>query len=95
MPGTPEQVWAAIATGPGISAWLHHTEVEEREGGGRYAFHMGAGLNESGVVSGWDPPRRFATEGCGGSQPGKALPPGSPPSGWSRPAPGASVSCAW
>lgn len=60
--GTPEQVWAAIATGPGISAWLHHTEIEEREGG-RYAFDMGlgGGLNDSGVVAGWEPPRRFAT----------------------------------
>jgi uncharacterized protein YndB with AHSA1/START domain len=64
VPGTPEEVWEAIATGRGASAWLHHTEVEEREGG-RYAFDMGlgAGINASGTVSGWDPPRRFATEG--------------------------------
>lgn len=60
--GTPEQVWAAIATGPGISAWMHPTEVDEREGGS-FAFDMGFGLNESGVVTEWDPPRRFATEG--------------------------------
>ncbi len=33
VPGTPEQVWEAIATGPGITAWMHPTEIEEREGG--------------------------------------------------------------
>jgi uncharacterized protein YndB with AHSA1/START domain len=73
VPGTPEEVWEAIATSPGISAWLHHTEVEEREGG-RYAFDMGSGLNESGVVSGWDPPRRFATEGVRWEPGGEAPP---------------------
>lgn len=62
VPGTPEQVWEAIATGPGVTAWLHHTEIEERDGG-RYAFDMGNGLNDSGVVSAWEPPRRFATSG--------------------------------
>lgn len=59
---TPEQVWDAIATGPGVTAWMHHTEIEGRVGG-RFAFDMGlgAGLNESGSVSQWDPPHRFAT----------------------------------
>lgn len=59
---TPEQVWEAIATGPGVTAWMHHTEIEGREGG-RFAFDMGlgAGLNESGTVSAWEPPHRFAT----------------------------------
>ena len=32
VPGTPEQVWKAIATGPGISAWFVPSKVEEREG---------------------------------------------------------------
>ena len=31
MPGTPEEVWHAIATGPGITAWFVPTEVDERE----------------------------------------------------------------
>ena len=30
--GTPEQVWEAIATGPGISAWFVPTDIEERDG---------------------------------------------------------------
>ena len=40
VPGTPEEVWEAIATGPGITSWLHPTEVEEREGG-ELSFDMG------------------------------------------------------
>src|SRR3990170_123319 len=33
VPGTPEEVWQAIATGPGISSWFVPTRVEERVGG--------------------------------------------------------------
>ena len=32
VPGTPEEVWQAIATGPGISAWFVPAEFEERDG---------------------------------------------------------------
>jgi uncharacterized protein YndB with AHSA1/START domain len=63
--GTPEQVWQAIATGAGISAWLQPTTVEERAGGA-FAFDMaalGLGLNDSGRVTAWEPPHRFATGG--------------------------------
>ncbi len=31
-PGTPEEVWQAIATGPGISSWFVPTEFEELDG---------------------------------------------------------------
>lgn len=41
VPGTPEQIWEAIATGPGITSWLHPTEVEGREGG-ELSFDMAA-----------------------------------------------------
>jgi uncharacterized protein YndB with AHSA1/START domain len=63
VPGTPEQVWAAIATGPGISAWFVPTEVEEREGG-RSVSHFGPGDSMDGVatITAWEPPRRFAVE---------------------------------
>jgi uncharacterized protein YndB with AHSA1/START domain len=60
--GTPEQVWKAIATGPGISAWLQPTTVDERVGG-TFAFDMGFGRNDSGKVTAWEPPRRFGTGG--------------------------------
>ena len=33
VPGTPEEVWDAIATGPGVSSWFFPTEIEGREGG--------------------------------------------------------------
>jgi uncharacterized protein YndB with AHSA1/START domain len=58
VPGTPEQVWEAIATGPGITAWMHPTEVEEREGGA-LSFDMGSGPHP-GTVTAWEPPHRFA-----------------------------------
>jgi uncharacterized protein YndB with AHSA1/START domain len=69
--GTPEEVWEAIATGPGISAWLQPTEVEERAGG-RFSFDMGAGP-QAGTVTAWEPPRRFAQEVTW--EPGGDLPP--------------------
>ena len=61
LPGTPEQVWDAIATANGISSWMMPTELEEREGG-RVAFHMGEDLSSEGTVTGWDPPRRLVYE---------------------------------
>jgi uncharacterized protein YndB with AHSA1/START domain/predicted enzyme related to lactoylglutathione lyase len=62
--GTPEEVWAAIATGAGVSAWMHHTEIDGRAGG-RFAYDLGlgGGLNDTGRVAAYEPPRRFATEG--------------------------------
>ena len=33
VPGTPEEVWRAIATGPGISSWYVPHTVDEAEGG--------------------------------------------------------------
>jgi uncharacterized protein YndB with AHSA1/START domain len=59
VPGTPEQVWDAIATGPGIAAWFVPAEVDGRVGGA-IAYDMGGGLEEGAVVTAWEPPRRFA-----------------------------------
>lgn len=71
VPGTPEQVWAAIATGPGVTAWLHPTDIEERAGG-RYVFDMqlGAGVNNTGEVAAYERPHRFATAGVQWQPPG-------------------------
>ena len=60
LPGTPEQVWDAIATGNGISAWMLPTDLEEREGGA-VCFHMGE-TDSAGTVTTWDPPRRLVYE---------------------------------
>lgn len=59
FPGSPEQVWDAIATANDISSWFLPTELEEHEGGA-ICTHMGEEFSSSGTVTGWEPPRRFA-----------------------------------
>lgn len=61
VPGTPEQVWEAVATAKGMSAWFLPTELEEREGGALH-FTMGPEMGSDGHVTGWDPPRRIVYE---------------------------------
>ena len=69
VPGTPEEVWRAIATGPGISAWFVPTKLEEREGGA-VVLDFGPGMESESVIKAWDPPRRFVAENSGGMGPG-------------------------
>ena len=69
VPGTPEEVWQAIATGPGISGWFFPAEVEERPGG-RVVWHMEPGLDAPGAITAWEPPRRLALEEPRGWRPG-------------------------
>src|ERR1700716_1691432 len=59
VPGTPEEVWQAIATGPGVSAWFVPTE--EREDG-TVVSHFGPGMDAVATKTAWDPPQRFAAE---------------------------------
>ena len=60
LDATPEQVWEAIATGPGIDGWLMgRNQVEPREGGA--ARMTLAGVTEESTVTAWEPPKRFAT----------------------------------
>jgi uncharacterized protein YndB with AHSA1/START domain len=55
---TPEQVWEAIATGPGQDSWfMGRNEVEPREGG-KGSFSIG-GFTEETTIETWDPPKRF------------------------------------
>lgn len=61
VPGTAEQVWQAVATAKGMSAWFLPTELEEREGGALH-FAMGPDMGSDGHVTGWDPPRRITYE---------------------------------
>ncbi len=69
--GTPEQVWEAIATGPGISVWFVPTELEEQPGGTVTQRHdQGPGGVVTGTVGVWEPPRRFGWVDDGGWQPG-------------------------
>ncbi|MFF1909325.1 SRPBCC domain-containing protein [Kitasatospora sp. NPDC058218] len=60
LPASPEQVWEAIATGPGIDSWfMGRNEVEPREGG--VAAIATAGHREEAVVTAYEPGKRFAT----------------------------------
>ena len=66
VPGTPEEVWQAIATGPGISSWFVPAEFEQRDGKPvAVKLNFGQGMESSSVVTAWDPPRRFAAESPG------------------------------
>jgi uncharacterized protein YndB with AHSA1/START domain len=63
VPGTPEEVWQAIATGPGISSWFVPSEVEERAGGTAVShFGPGNSMDSVGTIKTWDPPRSFVVE---------------------------------
>lgn len=62
--GSPEAVWRAIATGPGISSWYVPHIVEEREGGAAItSFGQAPDRQIPGRVTAWDPPHRIAFEG--------------------------------
>jgi uncharacterized protein YndB with AHSA1/START domain len=64
VPGTPEEVWAAIATGPGISSWFVPTEVDGRVGGSVLGHFSPDGDMESvAKITEWDPPHRFVANG--------------------------------
>src|SRR5262245_18222625 len=67
--GTPEEVWAAIATGPGVSSWFVPTTIDGREGGDIIAS-FGPGMDSAAKVTSWDPPRRFTAENAEGMGPG-------------------------
>jgi uncharacterized protein YndB with AHSA1/START domain len=56
VPGTPEEVWEAIATGPGISAWFVSTEIAD----GKLIQHHGGGFDDASEITASEPPRRFA-----------------------------------
>lgn len=58
VPGSPEEVWEAVATGPGISAWFVPAVVDGRVGG-RMELTFGPGLVEQGEITAWEPPHRF------------------------------------
>ena len=57
---TPEQVWDAIATADGISAWMVPTRLDPRVGG-EVTFDLGD-FTSTGVVTDYTPTRRFAYE---------------------------------
>lgn len=61
IPGTPEQVWAAIATGSGISSWFVPSTSEEKVDG-IVTNNFGPGMESKAVIKQWNPPQSFIAE---------------------------------
>jgi uncharacterized protein YndB with AHSA1/START domain len=59
VPATPEQVWDAIATGPGLDGWfMGRNEVRPGEGG---SIHTDlGGFAQEFTVTAWEPAERLA-----------------------------------
>ncbi|HUF99825.1 MAG TPA: SRPBCC domain-containing protein [Ilumatobacter sp.] len=68
VPATPEQVWDAIATADGISAWMVPTRLDPQIGG-EVQFDLG-GFTSIGVVTDYTPNQRFAYEEPWPNEPG-------------------------
>jgi len=66
VPGTPEEVWRAIATAEGISSWFVPAQMEERDGKPiSETLRFGPGAEARSKVTAWDPPRIYAKESAG------------------------------
>jgi uncharacterized protein YndB with AHSA1/START domain len=64
VPGTPEQVWDAIATGHGISSWFVPTEMDGREGG-KIVMHFSPDgtMDAVATITEWNAPHRLTAKG--------------------------------
>jgi uncharacterized protein YndB with AHSA1/START domain len=58
VPGTPEEVWDAIATGPGISSWFVPAEIDATH----MTQHHGTGMDWTSDIAAFEPPRRLVLE---------------------------------
>ncbi|MHC4989747.1 MAG: SRPBCC family protein, partial [Planctomycetota bacterium] len=64
VPGTPEQVWQAIATAAGISSWFVPTTSEDDANGVpvRINSNFGPGMESVSSVTDWNPPHSFSAD---------------------------------
>ena len=63
VPGTPEEVWQAISTGPGISSWLVPTEFEVKAGKPvSVKTNFGPGMEMTSPIIAWNPPLKWASQ---------------------------------
>ncbi len=72
VPGAPEEVWQAIATGPGISSWMVPAEFEARDGKPvAVKLNFGPGMEFRSSVTAWEPPQKWVaqSDGVQGSPP--------------------------
>ena len=73
VPGTPEEVWQAIATGPGISSWFVPTRIDEKDGKpSAVKMEFGPGMEMQAAVTAWEPLKKWAAQSDG-------FAPGAPP----------------
>jgi uncharacterized protein YndB with AHSA1/START domain len=73
VPGTPEEVWEAVASGPGITAWFVPARVDGRLGG-TCELDFGPGLGvETARITAWEPPRRLVAEVAAEGRPAFAM----------------------
>lgn len=61
VPGTPEEVWRAIATGKGVSSWFVPSEIEEKVGG-KAVLNFGPGMESLSTITEWNPPHRLGSD---------------------------------
>ncbi len=59
VPATPDEIWAAIATGPGIDSWFMGRTDVRPGAGGTVRTVLGGYAPELGVTA-WEPAQRFA-----------------------------------
>ena len=63
VPGTPEEVWELVATGPGISSWFVQTRTEgEGSAPEKLICTFGPGMDAVAEILEWAPPRSFKAE---------------------------------
>jgi uncharacterized protein YndB with AHSA1/START domain len=62
VPGTPEEVWRMIATGPGVSSWFVPAAIDGRAGG-QITMDFGPAMESHATITAWDPPHRYTAEG--------------------------------
>ena len=64
VPGSQQDVWTAIATGPGVSAWFVPTEFHNGPDGTPQDLvcDFGGGMVSRAEVTAWEPPHHFTAE---------------------------------
>ncbi|MCT9933045.1 SRPBCC domain-containing protein [Planotetraspora sp. A-T 1434] len=63
LEASPEQVWEAIATGPGVDSWFMGRNVVEPGEGGIVRLTLG-GQSQENTVTAWEPGKRLAHRGA-------------------------------
>ena len=61
VPGSPEEVWRAIASGKGVSSWFVPTTIDGREGG-TTVTSFGPGMDAVAKITSWNPPHSYVAE---------------------------------